>query len=166
MFSFFLQLRLDVDFLMTKNSNLVQIFTDGACKGNPGPGGWGAIMKYGDHVKELNGYSSKTTNNIMEITAVIEALKSLTRPCAIILTTDSNYVKNGITQWIHNWKKKGWKTANKKPVKNKECWLQLDVEVQRHQIEWKWVKGHSGHPENERADELANEAVEDNGNRE
>jgi ribonuclease HI len=157
---------LDVDFLMTKNSNLVQIFTDGACKGNPGPGGWGAIMKYGDHVKELNGYSAETTNNIMELTAVIEALKSLTRPCKIILTTDSNYVKNGITEWIHNWKKKGWKTANKKPVKNKECWLQLDVEVQRHQIEWKWVKGHSGHPENERADELANEAVEDNGNRE
>jgi len=166
LFSFFLQLRLDVDFLMTKNSNLVQIFTDGACKGNPGPGGWGAIMKYGDHVKELNGYSAETTNNIMELTAVIEALKSLTRPCAIILTTDSNYVKDGITQWIHNWKKKGWKTANKKPVKNKECWLQLDVEVQRHQIEWKWVKGHSGHPENERADELANEAVEDNVNRE
>ena len=151
---------------MSKNNNIVHIFTDGACKGNPGPGGWGAIMKYGDHVKELNGYSSKTTNNIMEITAVIEALKSLTRPCAIILTTDSNYVKNGITQWIHNWKKKGWKTANKKTVKNKECWLQLDVEVQRHQIEWKWVKGHSGHPENERADELANEAVEDNGDRE
>ena len=151
---------------MTKNSNLVQIFTDGACKGNPGPGGWGAIMKYGDHVKELNGYSAETTNNIMELTAVIEALKSLTRPCNIILTTDSNYVKNGITEWIHNWKKKGWKTANKKPVKNKECWLQLDVEVQRHQIEWKWVKGHSGHPENERADELANEAVEDNENRE
>ncbi len=140
MFSFFLQLRLDVDFLMTKNSNLVQIFTDGACKGNPGPGGWGAIMKYGDHVKELNGYSAETTNNIMELTAVIEALKSLTRPCAIILTTDSNYVKDGITQWIHNWKKKGWKTANKQPVKNKECWLQLDVEVQRHQIKWKWVK--------------------------
>ena len=151
---------------MSKDNNIVHIFTDGACKGNPGPGGWGAIMKYGDHVKELNGYSSKTTNNIMEITAVIEALKSLTRPCAIILTTDSNYVKDGITQWIHNWKKKGWKTANKQPVKNKECWLQLDVEVQRHQIKWKWVKGHSGHPENERADELANEAVEDNVNRE
>ena len=151
---------------MSKDNNIVHIFTDGACKGNPGPGGWGAILKYGDHLKELNGYSSKTTNNIMEITAVIEALKSLTRPCAIILTTDSNYVKDGITQWIHNWKKKGWKTANKKPVKNKECWLQLDVEVQRHQIEWKWVKGHSGHPENERADELANEAVEDNENRE
>ena len=148
---------------MSKDNNIVHIFTDGACKGNPGPGGWGAIMKYGDHVKELNGYSSKTTNNIMEITAVIEALKSLTRPCAIILTTDSNYVKNGITQWIHNWKKKGWKTAYKKPVKNKECWLQLDIEVQRHKIEWKWVKGHSGHPENERADELANEAVDENG---
>ena len=145
---------------MSNDNNIVHIFTDGACKGNPGPGGWGAIMKYGNHVKELNGYSLKTTNNIMEITAVIEALKSLTRPCVIILTTDSNYVKDGITQWIHNWKKKGWKTANKKPVKNKECWLQLDVEVQRHQIEWKWVKGHSGHPENERADELANEAIE------
>jgi ribonuclease HI len=154
---------LDVDFLMTKNSNLVQIFTDGACKGNPGPGGWGAIMKYGDHVKELNGYSAETTNNIMELTAVIEALKSLTRPCKIILTTDSNYVKNGITEWIHSWKKKGWKTANKKPVKNKEYWQQLDVEVQRHTIDWKWVKGHSGHPENERADKLANEAVDENG---
>ena len=153
---------MDVDFLMTKNSNLVQIFTDGACKGNPGPGGWGAIMKYGDHVKELNGCSAETTNNIMELTAVIEALKSLTRPCKIILTTDSNYVKNGITEWIHNWKKKGWKTANKKPVKNKEFWQQLDEEVKRHTIEWKWVKGHSGHPENERADELANEAVEAN----
>jgi ribonuclease HI len=148
---------------MTKNSNLVQIFTDGACKGNPGPGGWGAIMKYGDHVKELNGYSAETTNNIMELTAVIEALKSLTRPCKIILTTDSNYVKNGITEWIHSWKKKGWKTANKKPVKNKEYWQQLDVEVQRHTIDWKWVKGHSGHPENERADKLANEAVDENG---
>ena len=99
----------------------------------------------------------------MELTAVIEALKSLTRHCVVIVTTDSNYVKNGITEWIHNWKKKGWKTANKKPVKNKECWMQLDLEVQRHRIEWKWVKGHSGHPENERADELANEAVEANG---
>ena len=144
------------------NLNIVHIFTDGACKGNPGSGGWGAILKYGDHEKELNGYSPDTTNNIMELTAVIEALKSLTRPCKIILTTDSNYVKNGITEWIHGWKKKGWKTANKKPVKNKEYWQQLDVEVQRHTIDWKWVKGHSGHPENERADELANEAVEAN----
>ena len=147
---------------MSNTLKIVHIYTDGACKGNPGPGGWGAILKYGQHVKELNGYSPKTTNNIMEITAVIEALKSLTRPCSIVLTTDSNYVKDGITEWIHNWKKKGWKTANKKPVKNKEFWLQLDAEVKRHNIEWKWVKGHSGHPENERADELANEAVEDN----
>ena len=148
---------------MSNPDNTVHIFTDGACKGNPGPGGWGAILKYGDHVKELKDYSPETTNNIMELTAVIEALKSLTRPCKIILTTDSNYVKNGITEWIHSWKKKGWKTANKKPVKNKEYWQQLDVEVQRHTIDWKWVKGHSGHPENERADELANEAVDENG---
>ena len=147
---------------MSNTSKIVHIYTDGACKGNPGPGGWGAILKYGDHVKELKGYSPETTNNIMEITAVIEALKSLTRPCSIVLTTDSNYVKDGITEWIHNWKKKGWKTANKKPVKNKEFWLQLDAEVKRHNIEWKWVKGHSGHPKNERADELANEAVEEN----
>ena len=147
---------------MSNTLKIVHIYTDGACKGNPGPGGWGAILKYGQHVKELNGYSRETTNNIMEITAVIEALKSLTRPCNIILTTDSSYVKDGITEWIHNWKKKGWKTANKKPVKNKEFWLQLDAEVKRHNIEWKWVKGHSGHPENERADELANEAVEEN----
>ena len=146
---------------MSNPDNTVHIFTDGACKGNPGPGGWGAILKYGDHVKELKGYSPETTNNIMELTAVIEALKSLTRPCKIILTTDSNYVKNGITEWIHSWKKKGWKTANKKPVKNKKYWQQLDVEVQRHTIDWKWVKGHSGHPENERADELANEAVDE-----
>ena len=148
---------------MSNSDNTVHIFTDGACKGNPGPGGWGAVLKYGDHVKELKDYSPETTNNIMELTAVIEALKSLTRPCKIILTTDSNYVKNGITEWIHSWKKKGWKTANKKPVKNKEYWQQLDVEVQRHTIDWKWVKGHSGHPENERADELANEAVDENG---
>ena len=148
---------------MSNPDNTVHIFTDGACKGNPGPGGWGAVLKYGDHVKELKGYSPETTNNIMELTAVIEALKSLTRPCKIILTTDSNYVKNGITEWIHSWKKKGWKTANKKPVKNKEYWQQLDVGVQRHTIDWKWVKGHSGHPENERADELANEAVDENG---
>jgi len=148
---------------MSNSGNIVHIFTDGACKGNPGPGGWGAILKYGDHLKELKGYSHETTNNIMELTAVIEALISLTRPCKIILTTDSNYVKNGITEWIHSWKKKGWKTATKKPVKNKEYWQQLDVEVQRHTIDWKWVKGHSGHPENERADELANEAVDENG---
>ena len=148
---------------MSNPDNTVHIFTDGACKGNPGPGGWGAVLKYGNSVKEIKGFSPDTTNNIMELTAVIEALRSLIRPCDIIITTDSNYVKDGITDWIHSWKKKGWKTANKKPVKNKEYWQQLDVEVQRHTIDWKWVKGHSGHPENERADELANEAVDENG---
>ena len=147
---------------MEISEKTVYIFTDGACKGNPGPGGWGAILKYGDHEKELKGYSPKTTNNIMELTAVIEALNSLTRPCRVIITTDSNYVKNGITEWIHSWKKKNWKTTNKKPVKNKELWEALDVEVQKHHIEWKWVKGHSGHPGNEKADKLANEGFFDN----
>ena len=147
---------------MDKFNNKVQIFTDGACKGNPGPGGWGAILIYGEHAKELKGYSPKSTNNIMELTAVIEALKDLSRPCSIILTTDSNYVKDGITKWIHNWKKKGWKTSNKKDVKNKELWQKLDHESSRHQITWEWVKGHSGHIENERADTLANQAIEEN----
>ena len=145
---------------MTNNSNTVQIFTDGACKGNPGPGGWGAILRYRDNEKELNGYDPKTTNNIMELTAVIEALKSLSRSCTIVITTDSNYVKDGITKWIHNWKLKGWKTAARKPVKNKGLWIALDELAENHDITWKWVKGHSGHPENERADDLANEAIE------
>ena len=145
---------------MTNNSNTVQIFTDGACKGNPGPGGWGAILRYRDNEKEMNGYEPETTNNIMELTAVIEALKTLSRSCTIVITTDSNYVKDGITKWIHNWKLKGWKTAARKPVKNKELWIALDELVENHDITWKWVKGHSGHPENERADDLANEAIE------
>ena len=145
---------------MANNSNTVQIFTDGACKGNPGPGGWGAILRYRDNEKELNGYDPKTTNNIMELTAVIEALKSLSRSCTIVITTDSNYVKDGITKWIHNWKLKDWKTAARKPVKNKELWISLDELAENHDITWKWVKGHSGHPENERADDLANEAIE------
>jgi ribonuclease HI len=145
---------------MINNSNLVQIFTDGACKGNPGPGGWGAILRYANTEKELNGYAPETTNNIMELTAVIESLKALSRSCPIIITTDSNYVKDGITKWIHNWKQKGWKTAARKPVKNKALWVSLDELTQDHNITWKWVKGHSGHPENERADELANEAIE------
>ena len=145
---------------MANNSNTVQIFTDGACKGNPGPGGWGAILRYRDNEKELNGYDPKTTNNIMELTAVIEALKTLSRSCPIVITTDSNYVKDGITKWIHNWKLKGWKTAARKPVKNKELWIILDKLAESHDITWKWVKGHSGHPENERADDLANEAIE------
>ena len=144
---------------MTKNTKYIEIFTDGACKGNPGPGGWGAILNYNEHKKEIYGSSLKTTNNVMELTAVIKALQILKEPCNIILTTDSNYVKDGITDWIHNWKKSGWKTANKKPVKNKKIWIELDKLSSIHTIEWKWVKGHSGHPENERADELANEAI-------
>ena len=144
---------------MLNPDKIVHIFTDGACKGNPGPGGWGAVLKYGNSVKEIKGFASDTTNNIMELTAVIEALKSLTRPCEIIITTDSNYVKNGITEWIHQWKIKGWKTASKKQVKNKELWQALEAATHRHKIEWEWVRGHSGHPENERADELANIAA-------
>ena len=140
----------------------VQIFTDGACKGNPGPGGWGAILRFQDNEKEINGYESLTTNNIMELMAVIESLKAISKPFEIEITTDSKYVKNGITSWIHNWKKNGWKTAAKKPVKNKELWIELDHLIQKHNISWKWVKGHSGHIENERADELANEAIINN----
>ena len=139
----------------------VEIFTDGACKGNPGPGGWGAILRYQYNEKEIRGYSDNTTNNIMELTAVIEALKSLKKPCMIIITTDSTYVKNGITVWIHNWIKNGWKTASKKAVKNKELWITLSHQIKSHEIDWAWVKGHSGHPENERADLLANLAIEE-----
>jgi len=143
------------------NSKLkVNIYTDGACKGNPGKGGWGALLEHNGKVKEIKGYSKHTTNNIMELTAVIKSLKILKRSCDIIITTDSQYVKNGITKWIHNWKKNGWKTANKKPVKNKELWVLLDESISGHKIEWKWIKGHSGHPQNERADELANLAIE------
>ncbi|MBS1156498.1 MAG: ribonuclease [Proteobacteria bacterium] len=138
----------------------VEIYTDGACKGNPGPGGWGALLRTGGHEKELFGGERDTTNNRMELLAVISALNALTRPCAIILHTDSQYVKNGITTWIHGWKKNGWKTADKKPVKNADLWLLLDAAQQRHQIDWRWVKGHSGHEFNERADELANRGVE------
>ena len=138
----------------------VEIFTDGACKGNPGPGGWGAILRYGTTEKEIYGASKNTTNNIMELTAVIESLKNLKKPCELIITTDSKYVKNGITEWIHNWKKNGWRTASKKEVKNKELWIELDSLIQIHSITWDWVKGHSGHPENERADLLANVAIE------
>ena len=139
----------------------VEIFTDGACKGNPGPGGWGAILRYGTTEKEIYGASKNTTNNIMELTAVIESLKNLNKPCELIITTDSKYVKNGITEWIHNWKKNGWRTAAKKEVKNKELWIELDSLIQIHSISWDWVKGHSGHPENERADLLANVAIEE-----
>ena len=142
-------------------SKTIEIFTDGACKGNPGPGGWGALLRYGDVEKEINGYQESTTNNIMELTAVIESLKLLKQPSVIIITTDSIYVKNGITNWIHNWKKNGWKTAAKKNVKNKILWQELDKLIKEHKITWCWVKGHSGHLENDRADELANIAIED-----
>ena len=139
----------------------IYIYTDGACRGNPGPGGWGAILIYKKNRKEIKGGSLLTTNNIMELTAVIEALSLLKFSSNIILTTDSNYVKDGITKWIHNWKSKGWKTSNKKPVKNKELWLELDELAAKHKIDWQWVKGNSGHLENERADLLANQGIDD-----
>ncbi|MFC1602805.1 ribonuclease HI [Pseudomonadota bacterium] len=139
----------------------VEIFTDGACKGNPGPGGWGAVLRYNDTEKHLFGGEVDTTNNRMELSAVINALKELKRTCEVSITTDSQYVKNGITQWIDNWKRKGWKTASRKPVKNQDLWQLLDAEVAKHNVEWAWVKGHSGHPENELADELANRGIEE-----
>ena len=145
---------------MTTSSTAVEIFTDGACKGNPGPGGWGALLRYQGKEKTLYGGELDTTNNRMEMMAVIEALRSLKRPCEIILTTDSVYVKNGITSWITGWKQKGWKTAARKPVKNVDLWKLLDEEVAKHDVEWHWVKGHSGHRENEIADELANQGVD------
>ena len=134
----------------------IRAFTDGACSGNPGPGGWGAVLQLGDNERELHGGAMDTTNNRMELTAAIEALKALSEPCRVSLTTDSTYVKDGITQWLANWKRNGWKTAAKKPVKNRDLWQALDHESARHEIDWCWVKGHSGHPENERADRLAN----------
>jgi ribonuclease HI len=139
----------------------VELFTDGACRGNPGPGGWGVLLRYGKHEKRLYGGERNTTNNRMELTAVIEGLKTLKRPCRVGVTTDSQYVKNGITQWIHNWKKNGWKTAARKPVKNEDLWRALDAEVSRHQVEWHWVRGHAGHPENELADQLANRGIDE-----
>ncbi len=135
------------------------IYTDGACSGNPGPGGWGAILIYGEHRKELNGGERDTTNNRMELLAAIESLEALKRPSTVALYTDSAYVKNGITSWIHGWKRNGWKTADKKPVKNVELWQRLDAALTSHTVSWHWVKGHAGHPENERADELAREGM-------
>lgn len=139
----------------------VDIFTDGACRGNPGPGGWGALMRYGDKEKVLKGAEAETTNNRMELIAAISSLEELKRPCKVNLTTDSKYVLQGITEWMVNWKKRNWKTASKQPVKNVDLWQRLDSATQGHDIDWHWVKGHSGHPENERADELANEAIDE-----
>jgi ribonuclease HI len=134
----------------------VEIFTDGACKGNPGPGGWGAWLKTGEHEKEIFGGERNTTNNRMELMAVIEALAALTRPCDVVLHTDSQYVQKGISEWIHGWKARGWKTAAKEPVKNADLWQALDAAQARHKVEWRWVRGHAGHVGNERADQLAN----------
>ena len=139
----------------------VEIWTDGACSGNPGPGGWGALLRYGDKERELYGGEAETTNNRMELTAAIEALNALKEPCKVSLTTDSQYVKGGITGWINGWKSNGWKTANKKPVKNSDLWQALDEAVTRHRIDWHWIKGHAGHPENEKADELARLGMKD-----
>jgi ribonuclease HI len=146
---------------MSRDMSEVEIFTDGACRGNPGPGGWGALLRYGGHEKELYGGDAETTNNRMELMAAIQAIESLTRPCKVALTTDSVYVRSGITEWLPNWKKRGWKTAAKKPVKNADLWQRLEQAVQRHEVAWHWVKGHSGHPENERADELANRGIDE-----
>ena len=143
------------------NNNVIHIYTDGACRGNPGPGGWGAILICGDYKKKIKGGSLLTTNNIMELTAVIKALELLKKTSTIEITTDSTYVKDGITKWIHNWKAKGWKTANKKPVKNRDLWVKLDELSSMHQIDWKWVRGHTGHVENEIADQLANQGIDD-----
>lgn len=142
--------------------NQVVIYTDGACKGNPGPGGWGVLLQAGPHVKELFGGERETTNNRMELQAVIEALRALKRPCDVTLFLDSEYVRKGITEWVHGWKARGWKTAAKQPVKNAEQWQELDtlVATSGHRIEWRWVKGHAGDPGNERADELANKGVD------
>jgi ribonuclease HI len=138
---------------------VVEIYSDGACRGNPGPGGWGALLRYNKQEKELWGGEADTTNNRMELMAAIRALEALTRPSQVKLYTDSIYVMKGITIWIHSWKKKGWRTADKKPVKNEDLWRRLDELAAKHHIEWHWVKGHAGHPENERADQLANKGI-------
>jgi len=138
----------------------VVIYTDGACSGNPGPGGWGAILIYGPHRKEMSGGEAKTTNNRMELLGAISALEVLNRPIKVELHTDSTYVKDGISKWIHGWKRNGWKTASKQPVKNAELWKRLDELRSQHEVDWRWVKGHAGHPENERADELARAGME------
>jgi ribonuclease HI len=140
---------------------VVKAYTDGGCRGNPGPGGWGVLLKYGKHRKELKGNQADTTNNQMELMAAIQAFEVLNRASTVHITTDSQYVKNGVTKWMAGWKKKGWKTAANQPVKNKELWLRLDAALQPHSVEWFWVKGHSGHPENERVDELANLAIDE-----
>ncbi|MGL6160234.1 ribonuclease HI [Microbulbifer sp.] len=141
----------------------VTIYTDGACRGNPGPGGWGALLVHGDAERELFGGEKHTTNNRMELMAAIKALNALKQQCRVDLHTDSQYLRQGITSWIHNWKRNGWKTANKKPVKNADLWRQLEEGIAHHEVHWHWVKGHSGHPGNERADQLANRGIDELG---
>ncbi len=137
----------------------VEIFTDGACKGNPGPGGWGALLRFGEHEKELKGGERDTTNNRMELMAVIQALEVLQRPCDVVLTVDSRYVRDGVERWMPRWKRNGWMTAERKPVKNQDLWQRLDLALSGHRVDWRWIKGHSGHAENERADRLANGGI-------
>ncbi len=139
----------------------VEAFTDGACRGNPGPGGWGVLLRYRGHEKELYGGEARTTNNRMELTAAIRALEALDRPCRVAITTDSQYVRKGITEWIDGWKRRGWRTASRKPVLNQDLWMRLDELAQRHSVEWHWVRGHTGHAENERADALANRGIDE-----
>lgn len=139
----------------------IEVFTDGACRGNPGPGGWGALLRFRGEEKELYGGEPDTTNNRMELKAAIQALRALKEPCKVVVTTDSVYVKNGITTWLEGWKKKGWKTASRKPVKNVDLWQELDEQNKRHKVDWHWVKGHSGHRENEIADQLANRGIDE-----
>lgn len=143
------------------SNKVVEIFTDGACRGNPGPGGWGALLRYNGTERELYGYQAEATNNQMELMAAIQGLEALSRPCEVILTTDSQYVRQGITEWIAGWKRKNWKTAAGKPVKNQDLWQRLDQAAAPHQVDWRWVKGHSGHDENERVDQLANRAIDE-----
>ncbi|AFT70641.1 RNase H [Alloalcanivorax dieselolei B5] len=138
----------------------VEIFTDGACRGNPGPGGWGALLRHGEHERELFGGEPLTTNNRMELMAAIVALETLKSPCRVVLTTDSQYVRQGITEWMANWKRRGWRTASRQPVKNADLWQRLDQAAAPHEVEWRWVRGHSGHVENERADRLANRGID------
>jgi ribonuclease HI len=142
---------------------VVEIYSDGACSGNPGPGGWGAILRYRTAEKEISGYEPMTTNNRMEMTAVVKALQALKEPCHVRITTDSQYLKDGITRWIKRWKSNGWMTTGKEPVKNRDLWELLDAAVRRHRVEWQWVRGHQGHPENERCDDLARMAIRNKG---
>ena len=147
--------------ILAANLKKIAIYTDGACRGNPGPGGWGVLLRYNHHEKQLNGAEAHTTNNRMELLAAIKGLEALQQSCVVELTTDSEYLRRGMTEWLQKWKKNNWKTADKKPVKNQELWQQLDALAQQHQITWHWIKGHSNHPENDHADLLANQAIDE-----